>query len=355
MRRKSSSTAMIYSLTEFSYLLLFIFIGASVIIGGEYMKIREINNSLNQKIDKLENESVSMKKEIEFLENTLKELKNGVVPCCKRPDSPVPEIAGTIIIKNFIEYSLVHHSGQKLDILSLAEDIPAEEREEMKYKNLRENLLKMFHKDMAYSKSKNCYIRVKIENHTSSYTLYRKYADVLKALRIVLVNECSDDLKVLASFGNTGWLTHNLLLASGLKKKNAVALNNENRRRIKTVYRSFVSSLALYLKFEDGLRNGKAELPKLDITAKIRRLFKVASPDRVITKNMYPQSIEVQSLKIRRENILSYKLEAVRQIKMNSEYIGFNKYLKAQSLIMEGRIQNRDVIEILMGKLERLH
>ncbi len=142
----------------------------------------------------------------------------------------------------------------------------------------------------------------------------------------------SDDLKVLASFGNTGWLTYNLLLASGLKKKNAVALNNENRRRIKTVYRSFVSSLALYLKLEDG-----------------------AHPDRVITKNMYPQSIEVQSLKIRRENILSYKLEAVRQIKMNSEYMGFNKYLKAQSLIMEGRIQNRDLIEMLMGKLERLH
>ncbi len=165
----------------------------------------------------------------------------------------------------------------------------------------------------------------------------------------------SDDLKVLASFGNTGWLTHNLLLASGNKKKNAVALNNENRRRIKTVYRSFVSSLALYLKLEDGLRNGTAELPKLGIVAKIRRLFKVESPDRVITKNMYPRIIEIQSLKIRRENILSYKLDAVRQIKMNSEYIGFNKYLKAQSLIMEGRIQNRDAAEMLMNKLESLH
>ncbi|MCK5674101.1 MAG: hypothetical protein KAH95_12040, partial [Spirochaetales bacterium] len=142
----------------------------------------------------------------------------------------------------------------------------------------------------------------------------------------------SDDLKVLASFGNTGWLTHNLLLASGITKKNAVALNYENRRRIKTVYRSFVSSLALYLKLEDGAR-----------------------PDRVITKNMYPRIIEIQSLKIRRENILSYKLDAVRQIKMNSEYMGFNKYLKAQSLIMEGRIQNRDFIERIMRKLERLH
>ena len=39
MRRKSSSTAMIYSLTEFSYLLLFIFIGASVIIGVYYGKL----------------------------------------------------------------------------------------------------------------------------------------------------------------------------------------------------------------------------------------------------------------------------------------------------------------------------
>ena len=142
----------------------------------------------------------------------------------------------------------------------------------------------------------------------------------------------SNDLKVLSSYGNTGWLTHNLLIASGIKKKSAVALNNENRRMIKTVYRSFVSSLALYLKLEEGVR-----------------------PDRVITKNMYPQSIEIQSLKIRRENILIYKLEAVRQIKMNSEYMGFNKYLKAQSLIMEGRIQNRDAAEMLMNKLESLH
>ena len=142
----------------------------------------------------------------------------------------------------------------------------------------------------------------------------------------------SDDLKVLSAYGNTGWLTHNLLMASGIQKKSAVVLNNENKRRVKTVYRSFVSSLALYLKLEEGGR-----------------------PDRVVSKNMYPLEVEVQSLKIRRENILSYKLDALRQIKINSEYMGFNKYLKAQSLIMEGRIQNRDTAEMLMNKLESLH
>ena len=189
MRRKSSSTAMIYSLTEFSYLLLFIFIGASVIIGGEYLKTKKLNDELLVRIDELETEATSMKEEIKFLEDTLKELENGVVPCWKRPDSPVPEIAGTIIIRNFVEYTIVHHSGGKRDISALEEETSTENREEAKYNNLKKVLTQVFKDDMAYAASKNCYIRVKIENHTSSYSLYRKYADVLKAMRIVLVNE----------------------------------------------------------------------------------------------------------------------------------------------------------------------
>lgn len=165
----------------------------------------------------------------------------------------------------------------------------------------------------------------------------------------------SDDLEVLSSFGNTGWLTHNLLLASGIKKRNYVAMNIDSRRKVQTVYRSFVSSLALYLKLEENIRNGSAKLPKSSFMAKICVLLKKHKPNSVVTKNMYPKEIDIQSLKIRRQNILSYKLEAVRQIKVNSEYLGFEKYLKAQSLIMEGRIQNREKVEILMNKLESLH
>ncbi|MDA3937811.1 MAG: hypothetical protein PF693_00685 [Spirochaetia bacterium] len=165
----------------------------------------------------------------------------------------------------------------------------------------------------------------------------------------------SDDLKVLASYGNSGWLTRNLLTASGAKRKSAVAIKGESRRRIQTVYRPFVSSLSLYLKLEDGIRNGWAETPETGITGKIGRLFKRSSTNGVVTKNMYPSSIEIQILKIKRENILYYKLEAVRKIKTNSEYMGFEKYLKAQSLITEGRIQNREKVEMLMNKLESLH
>ncbi len=189
MRRKSSSTAMIYSLTEFSYVLLFIFIGASVIIGGEYLKTKALNEGFIVRINELETEAESMKKEILFLEDTLKELENGVVPCWKRPDSPVPEIAGTIIIRNFIEYTVVHHSGLSRDISELPEGTGLENREEAKYEYLQKILTEVFKDDRAYAASKNCYIRLKIENHTSSYALYRKYADVLKTLKIVLVNE----------------------------------------------------------------------------------------------------------------------------------------------------------------------
>ena len=189
MRRKSSSTAMTYSLTEFSYLLLFIFIGATVITGGIYLKTKELNTELLFKIIELETDAESMKDEILFLENTLKDLENGVVPCWKRPDSPVPEIAGTIIIRNFVEYTIVHHSGLSRAVSDLPEGTALENRGEAKYKYLQKILIEVFKDDMAYAASKNCYIRVKIENHTSSYDLYRKYADVLKALKIVLVNE----------------------------------------------------------------------------------------------------------------------------------------------------------------------
>ena len=167
---------------------------------------------------------------------------------------------------------------------------------------------------------------------------------------------CSnDDLKVLSSYGNTGWLAHNLLLASGIKKKSAVIIDGDSRRKVHTVFKPYVSSLALYLKLEDGMRNGRAEIPEISIAGKIGRLFKRSSTHGVITKNMYPRSIEVQILKIKRENILYYKLEAVRQIKMNSEYLGFEKYLKAQSLVMEGGSQSREKVEMLMNKLESLH
>ena len=190
-------------------------------------------------------------------------------------------------------------------------------------------------------------------------------AERIKKLQSVIIRKlynswfgivCSnDDLKVLSAYGNTGWLTHNLLLTSGIKKKNSVAINGDSRRKVQTVYRPFVSSLALYLKLEEDLRNGTAELPELSLIAKISVLFKKHKPNRVVTKNMYPREIDVQSLKIRKENLLSYRIEAVRQIKINSEYMVFEKYLKAQSLIMEGRIQNRKKAEILMNKLELLH
>jgi len=153
------------------------------------MKTREENKILHLQVENLEKENLKMKKDITFLEKTLKKLKNGVVPCWKRPGSPVPEIAGTIIIRNFVDYSIVHHSGFRRDISALVDETSTENSEEAKYSNLKKVLTEVFKDDMKYARSKNCYIRVKIENHTNSYNLYRKYADVLKALKIVLVNE----------------------------------------------------------------------------------------------------------------------------------------------------------------------
>jgi hypothetical protein len=291
----------------------------------------------------------------------------GQIFIAKRRNFTVYNLAVIKLFLRIFGYSIYEISVYLRDLLLITMVVrPQREvfRAYFKLAFLMPNLepVKMFISDASIKDKKDSCGIIHIP-HTKQCSILK--SERMKKLQGVIIEKlyaswfgiaCSNnDLKVLSVYGNTGWLTHNLLIASGIKKMSEVSLNDENRRRVKTVYRSFVSSLALYLKLQEGLKIDRAELPKSGFAAKIRHLFKRLQPNRVISKNMYPQGIEVQSLKIRRENILSYKLEAVRQIKMNSEYMGFNKYLKAQSLIMEGRIQNRDVIEILMGKLERLH
>lgn len=94
--RRNRQTASMYSLTEFAYLLLFIFIGASVIL---FVRIKKDEETIS-----------GLKKETEFLQKMLDEKKDGAVPCWKRPDSPVPKEAGTVIIHSMFSYTVRHHS-----------------------------------------------------------------------------------------------------------------------------------------------------------------------------------------------------------------------------------------------------
>ena len=147
------------------------------------------NETLLLRIGELRSEAEVMEKEIRFLEDTLKDLENGVVACWKRPESLIPAIAGTIVIRNFFDISVVHHSGRRVEFDTKAAELSIDVTSENREKILELILADLFEEDMNYASLKNCYIRVSIENHTSSYALYRNFGNVLKKIGIVLVNE----------------------------------------------------------------------------------------------------------------------------------------------------------------------
>jgi hypothetical protein len=110
----------------------------------------------------------------------LDEKEKGVVPCWKREDSPVPEVAGVIVINSDGVYTISHYSkGVKT--------VEAEKPEEI-YLSAYEIISRLFKNDMEYAADKNCYIRMQIINKTNGFEEYRKFASVLKDLGIVLIN-----------------------------------------------------------------------------------------------------------------------------------------------------------------------
>lgn len=164
--KRNKQTASLYSLTEFAYLLLFVFIGAAVIM---FVQIRQDRQTI-----------AGLKQETEFLQKMLDEKKDGAVPCWKRPDSPVPEIAGTVVIHSTFLYTVQHHKKGEREVM-ITDSGKAEEQ-------LKEVLRQVFWEDTAYAGKKKCYVRVKIVNETNDYSLYKNLASVFKSLGIVVVN-----------------------------------------------------------------------------------------------------------------------------------------------------------------------
>jgi hypothetical protein len=164
---------------------------------------------------------------------------------------------------------------------------------------------------------------------------------------------CSnEDVKILSAFGDSGWLTYNLLRAAGVNKSRGLVLNGEARRRITTVFKPFVRSLDMYLQFEKEKRitgGGKTD----GMTANTRKcLLSGRIKEAVVTADIYPVELEAERLKVKRENILSFKHKAIRQMQIASEYRAFSNYLKILLLVGEGRKLGQSTIKELMEKLK---
>ncbi|OQY34672.1 MAG: hypothetical protein B6241_03790 [Spirochaetaceae bacterium 4572_59] len=177
MSTYKSSAALHYSMAEFAWILFFLASAASIILYAEELRLQDLNRELLS-----QNESLI--EEVDDLSFRLAEKENAVMPCWKRPDSLIPEIVGTIIIEGSRMIRFSHYSREET-VLTLS-------REDSTFGlsiKVRAVLLKQFQWEREYAAQRNCYLRMKIINHTERYSLYQEVAEVLNGLGIVVVQE----------------------------------------------------------------------------------------------------------------------------------------------------------------------
>lgn len=170
MRRSSSSPALLQSLSEFAYLLLFLTLGGALVLFGQ---IREAE----ERVRAAEAEVARLTTEVAFLTEILEEKQYGVVPCWRRPEGEVPPISARIVLHGPGHVSLLRTQDQARRELDGA---PAE---------LRDSLLALLQGELRYAGGKNCYLRVAVENRTNDYSLYEQAADVVTEAGMVVAHE----------------------------------------------------------------------------------------------------------------------------------------------------------------------
>ncbi|WP_319561456.1 hypothetical protein [Marispirochaeta sp.] len=171
---KRGSDAMHYSLAEFAYILFFLSVWAALLLYGRYQAVTVQYQSAREEISRLT-------EEVNYLNEVLAEKENAVVPCWRRPDKTIPEVAGVITIHSSTIYTLTRIPGKDRDAFAA----PLETRDMI----LKTRTEAFFREEITYAREKNCYIRVRIENNTNDFSVYKGMAQILAGLGIVVVNE----------------------------------------------------------------------------------------------------------------------------------------------------------------------
>jgi hypothetical protein len=173
-KRRARSDAMMYSLSEFAFILLFLSLAAAVLLLGRYADAAARAVSLEQEVSVLE-------QEVAFLNEILSEKQYGVVPCWRRPEQSVPPVVGTVTIHGRDVFSVARAAdGRTVEIAS---------REDESADAIEGTLRSLFRQDLEYAGEMNCYLRVAVHNQTNSFTFYRNVADVVSGTGMVVVNE----------------------------------------------------------------------------------------------------------------------------------------------------------------------
>ena len=170
----AASEAFSFSLSEFVWILFFLALGAFSLLYTDYRTVQQENVRLME-------ENASLIADNMILKARIEELEGGVIPCWKRPDSPIPELVGTIIIDSPRLIRVIPDNGSEKSIL-LSPDSPHQG-----FLVLKETLIDQYKTLRGFAARNNCYLRMEVINHTERYSLYQEAAAVLKSLNIVVV------------------------------------------------------------------------------------------------------------------------------------------------------------------------
>lgn len=166
-RCKARSEAMLFSLTEFAFVLTFLCIAALGVVYAGYELSRAHALQLQEQL-------VTLETEVVFLQELLDEKQYGVVPCWRRPEQAVPPLIGSVQISGRESYEVQHRAGD------LSHSTPQQ---------LTQDVQRLFASDIRYAAEANCYLRIAVQNKTNSFSYYRQAADELRRSGLVVVNE----------------------------------------------------------------------------------------------------------------------------------------------------------------------
>ena len=174
MRRRRSSDAFLFSLSEFAFILLFVLVAFGVVLFTLYAEALAELEAYEQRVEELT-------AEVTFLSERLEELEGGVVPCWRRPDATIPRTVGLITIHTGRDYSIspAADSPERTVALELEEEEPVAEA-------MRAELRPLFAAELQYAAEHNCYLRVEVENETDEFPVYRELVEAVRSLGIVV-------------------------------------------------------------------------------------------------------------------------------------------------------------------------
>ena len=174
MSRYGRTDAMMYSLSEFAFILAFLCIGLGALVYGRYRASEQVAERQRVEIDVLTAEVV-------FLNELLEEKQYGNVPCWRRPDATIPFVVGRLTIHDAESISAARAAEAAVRTVTLGGRTLEEA--------LRPAVVDLFRSEIAYAGDHNCYLRLEVANETDEFPIYRDVAAVVTRIGMVAVHE----------------------------------------------------------------------------------------------------------------------------------------------------------------------